>query len=60
MAEFPGKVVGTDEKTDIAVIKVDAANLPVVQLANSDAVRVGQFAFAIGAPSSSTTRLLTA
>src|SRR6476646_5568296 len=31
--EFPGKVVGTDEKTDIAVIKVEAANLPVVQLA---------------------------
>ena len=48
--EFPAKVVGTDEKTDIAVIKVDAANLPVVQLADSDAVRVGQFAFAIGAP----------
>ena len=48
--EFAGKVVGTDEKTDIAVIKVDAANLPVVQLADSDAVRVGQFAFAIGAP----------
>jgi len=48
--EFPGKVVGTDEKTDIAVIKVEAANLPVVQLADSDAVRVGQFAFAIGAP----------
>ncbi|MDQ3413954.1 MAG: trypsin-like peptidase domain-containing protein, partial [Verrucomicrobiota bacterium] len=48
--EFPGQVVGTDEKTDIAVIKVEAANLPVVQLADSDAVRVGQFAFAIGAP----------
>jgi serine protease Do len=48
--EFAGKVVGTDEKTDIAVIKVEATSLPVVQLANSDAVRVGQFAFAIGAP----------
>ena len=48
--EFPGKIVGTDEKTDIAVIKVDATNLPVVQMADSDAVRVGQFAFAIGAP----------
>jgi len=48
--EFPGKVVGTDEKTDIAVVKVEATNLPIVQLANSDAVRVGQFAFAIGAP----------
>ena len=48
--EFVGKVAGTDEKTDIAVIKVDATNLPVVQLADSDTVRVGQFAFAIGAP----------
>src|SRR6266436_2730129 len=48
--DFPAKVVGTDEKTDIAVIKNDAKDLPVVQLADSDAVRVGQFAFAIGAP----------
>src|SRR5216110_464777 len=48
--EFPAKVVGTDEKTDIAVIKIDAKYLPVVQMADSDAVRVGQFAFAIGAP----------
>lgn len=48
--ELVGKVVGTDEKTDIAVIKVEAANLPVVQLADSNTVRVGQFAFAIGAP----------
>src|SRR5438067_6030183 len=48
--EFPAKVVGTDEKTDIAVIKIDAANLPVVQMGDSDGVRVGQFAFAIGAP----------
>ena len=48
--EFPGKVVGTDEKTDIAVIKIDAKDLPAAQLGDSDAVRVGQFAFAIGAP----------
>src|SRR5580704_2010883 len=47
---FSARVVGTDEKTDIAVIKVDAKDLPVVQLGDSDAVRVGQFAFAIGAP----------
>src|SRR6266436_704884 len=47
---FPARVVGTDEKTDISVIKVDAKDLPVVQLGDSDAVRVGQFAFAIGAP----------
>ena len=48
--EFQAKVVGTDEKTDVAVIKIEATNLPVVQFADSDAVRVGQFAFAIGAP----------
>jgi len=48
--EFSAKTVGTDEKTDIAVIKIDAKDLPVVQLGDSDAVRVGQFAFAIGAP----------
>jgi serine protease Do len=48
--EFPAKLVGTDEKTDIAVIKIEATNLPVVQLGDSDALRVGEFAFAIGAP----------
>src|SRR5256886_10009513 len=48
--EFKAKVVGTDEKTDIAVIKIEATNLPVVQFADSESVRVGQFAFAIGAP----------
>jgi serine protease Do len=48
--EFSGRVVGTDEKTDVAVIKIEAKDLPVVQLGDSDAVRVGQFAFAIGAP----------
>ena len=48
--EFAGKIVGTDEKTDVAVVKIDSKDLPVVQLGDSDAVRVGQFAFAIGAP----------
>jgi serine protease Do len=48
--EFTAKVVGTDEKTDIAVIKIDAKDLPFAQLGDSDVVRVGQFAFAIGAP----------
>ena len=48
--EFPAKVVGTDEKTDVAVIKIDAKDLPAAQLGDSDLARVGQFAFAIGAP----------
>ncbi len=48
--EFQAKLVGTDEKTDVAVIKIDANNLPVAQFADSETVKVGQFAFAIGAP----------
>src|SRR5689334_20061171 len=48
--ELPAKIIGTDDKTDIAVIKIEAKDLPVVQMGDSDAVRVGQFAFAIGAP----------
>ena len=48
--EFQAKLVGTDEKTDVAVIKIEANDLPAVQLGDSEAVRVGQFAFAIGAP----------
>ncbi|HEX8678928.1 MAG TPA: trypsin-like peptidase domain-containing protein, partial [Chthoniobacterales bacterium] len=48
--EFQAKLIGADEKTDVAVIKIEANNLPAVQMADSEAVRVGQFAFAIGAP----------
>jgi Do/DeqQ family serine protease len=48
--EFPGKIVGDDEKTDIAVVKIEATDLPVAELADSDAVRVGQIACAIGVP----------
>src|SRR2546423_8856611 len=47
---FSAKIVGTDERTDIAVIKIDTKDLPVVQLGDSVADRVVQFAFAIGAP----------
>ena len=48
--EFQAKIIGRDEKTDIAVIKIDATNLPTAHFADSDKVRVGQFAFAVGAP----------
>lgn len=48
--EFKAKVTGTDEKTDVAVVKIEATNLPVAQLGDSDKLRVGEFAFAIGAP----------
>ncbi len=47
---FAGKVVGADPVTDVAVIKIDAANLPVVELGNSDSLVPGQWAIAIGNP----------
>lgn len=47
---FPAKIQGIDDKTDIAVIKVEAKDLPTVRLGNSDKIRVGEFAIAIGAP----------
>ena len=47
---FKAKVQGRDDKTDIAVLKIDAANLPVAELHDSDKIRVGQMCFAIGIP----------
>jgi S1-C subfamily serine protease len=47
---FPGKVVGFDDKTDIAVLKIEAKDLPVAELGDSDKLRVGQLVCAIGAP----------
>jgi serine protease Do len=47
---FPAAVIGADRKSDIAVIKIDAKDLPTVELGDSDKARVGHFAFAIGAP----------
>lgn len=48
--EFPAKVIGTDPKTDVAVIKIEAEKLPAVTLADSDKLRVGDVVFALGNP----------
>ena len=48
--EFTAKVVGRDPQSDIAVVKVDAKNLPTVTLADSDSVEVGDRVLAIGNP----------
>jgi serine protease Do len=48
--ELPGTVVGTDPQTDLALIKVQADNLPVLKLANSDTVKVGEWVLAFGSP----------
>ena len=47
---YDAKVVGGDQKTDIAVIKINAADLPVTVLGDSDKLEVGQWAIAIGNP----------
>src|SRR5205823_4637726 len=48
--EFTAKVVGTDPNTDVAVIRIDARNLPTVGFGNSDSTRVGEWALAVGNP----------
>jgi len=45
---FTGEVVGADEATDVAVIRVSASDLPVAELGDSEVLRVGQFVLAIG------------
>ena len=48
--EFIAKVIGTDPKTDVAVVKIEAEKLPVVTLADSAKLRVGDVVFAVGNP----------
>ena len=47
---FDAKVIGTDPLTDLAVIKINADNLPTAYLGNSDDLKVGQWVMAIGNP----------
>ncbi|MBQ5518180.1 MAG: trypsin-like peptidase domain-containing protein [Bacteroidales bacterium] len=47
---YPAKLVGTDPATDIALIKIDAEDLPTVPLGNSDDLRLGEWVLAIGSP----------
>jgi serine protease Do len=48
--EFKATLVGTDPKTDVAVLKIDANNLPTLPLGNSSSLQVGDLIFAIGDP----------
>ena len=47
---FTARVVGRDPNTDVAVIKIDAANLPTIVFGNSDQVRIGDWVLAVGNP----------
>lgn len=48
--EYVAKVIGTDPQTDIAVIKIDAKDLPIVTLGDSDKLEVGEWVVALGNP----------
>ncbi len=48
--EFEAKVIGSDPDTEVAVIKIDADNLPILELADSDTLEVGEWVIAIGNP----------
>lgn len=48
--QYQGKVVGTDEVTDVAVVKIEADNLPKVTVGNSEELKPGEWAIAIGNP----------
>jgi len=48
--EFTAKTIGTDPDSDVALVKIDANNLPYLELADSDALEVGEWVVAIGNP----------
>ncbi len=48
--EFKGKIVGTDPRTDLAVIKINASGLPTIPWGDSDKLEVGEYVLAIGNP----------
>jgi serine protease Do len=48
--EFTAEVIGVDPRTDVAVIKIDADNLPAVSIGDPDKLRVGDWVLAIGSP----------
>ncbi len=48
--EFKAKVIGADNRTDVAVLKIEATGLPKVNIGNSDKLKVGEWVLAIGSP----------
>ena len=48
--EYRARVLGSDAKTDVAVLKIDAKNLPVVPIGKSSELKVGEWVLAIGSP----------
>lgn len=48
--EYKAKIMGTDPKSDLAILKIEADNLREIQLGNSDKLRVGEWVMAVGSP----------
>ncbi|MGL5273088.1 MAG: trypsin-like peptidase domain-containing protein [Phocaeicola sp.] len=48
--EFKGRVIGTDPSTDLALVKVEEKNLPIIPVGDSDALKVGEWVLAVGNP----------
>ena len=48
--EFKGRLIGTDPETDLAVVKIEAQNLPYAKLGNSDKLEQGEWVIALGSP----------
>ncbi len=48
--EFPAELIGLDQRSDVAVLKIDATDLPVIRIGDSEQLEVGQWVLAIGAP----------
>ncbi|MCK4807624.1 MAG: Do family serine endopeptidase, partial [Candidatus Aegiribacteria sp.] len=47
---YPGEIVGTDPQTDLAVIRINASDLPAIAIGDSDELKVGQWVLAVGSP----------
>ncbi len=48
--EYEAKIIGKDSQTDLAVLKIEASNLTPAEFADSDSIKVGEFAMAVGNP----------
>ena len=55
--EFPAKFVGGDPNTDVALLKIDALNLPNAYIGNSDSLKIGEWVMAVGSPLSFTSTI---
>jgi len=58
--EFSARIIGTDKASDLALIKVDAKNLPAIKMGSSDNLKIGEWVLAIGSPYSKFTNTVTA